>query len=242
LPFGDDLEPPFNILIVDDEAEAAGRIADALKRNGMHAAAVRNDTSIRKMLKHRDFDLLIVSGDASSALCRSVRSYSLIPIMLLVTTYDDAVVVDGLEAGADDCLPRTATTREMLARARALIRRATHTRGIASGSQSSMTFRGWRIDPLTRRLWNPAGVIVPLTGAEFDLLLAFCRNPGVVVTRRQLLASMHIGRASPVERSIDVHVSRLRRKIDRDSVNPLISTVRLGGYILSATVVVKPPE
>jgi two-component system OmpR family response regulator len=105
-----------------------------------------------------------------------------------------------------------------------------------------MTFRGWRIDPLTRRLWNPAGVIVPLTGAEFDLLLAFCRNPGVVLTRRQLLASMHIGRASPVERSIDVHVSRLRRKIDRDSVNPLISTVRLGGYILSATVVVKPPE
>lgn len=236
LPSGEHLEPPsFEILIAWDDVEAAGRLADAVEGSGMHAVVVSKGNSVRKILQNRDFDLLIVSGDASAALCRSVRSASLVPIMLLVTAYNDAVVVDGLAAGADDCLPRSATIREILARARALVRRAAYSRS-TGGSPCIMTFRGWRIDPLSRQLWDPAGVAVPVTGAEFDLLLAFCRNPGVVLARQQLLASMHVGRASPVERSIDVHVSRLRRKIERGSADPLIKTVRLGGYIFLAAV------
>ena len=103
-----------------------------------------------------------------------------------------------------------------------------------------LVFEGWEIDPASRQVRNPHGIQVQMTSAEFDLLLAFCRNPNRVLSREQLLELTHSGLAGPIERSIDVHVSRVRQKIESDPHDPfLIKTVRLGGYILTARVSMK---
>jgi two-component system OmpR family response regulator len=103
-----------------------------------------------------------------------------------------------------------------------------------------LVFEGWEIDPATRQVRNPHGVHVQLTSAEFDLLLAFCRNPHRVLSREQLLELTHGGLAGPIESSVDVHVSRIRQRIERDPHDPvLIKTVRLGGYIFTGKVSVR---
>lgn len=100
-----------------------------------------------------------------------------------------------------------------------------------------LRFDGWRLDPLRRQVHNPSDARVAMTTHEFDLLLAFCRNPGRVLTREQLLGVTHAGLAGPIERSIDVHISRLRQKIEVDARDPvLVKTVRLGGYMFTAAV------
>lgn len=100
-----------------------------------------------------------------------------------------------------------------------------------------LRFDGWRLDPLRRQLHDPRNTRISLTTAEFDLLLAFCRNPGRVLSREELLTLTHAGLAGPVERSVDVHVSRIREKIETDPHEPaLLKTVRLGGYMFTARV------
>jgi two-component system OmpR family response regulator len=118
-----------------------------------------------------------------------------------------------------------------------LLRRAQGEYEPRTARSRPLQFCGWRIDPAGRQLQTPDGVVVALTSAEFDVLLAFCRNPGKVLSREQLLELTHGGLAGPVERSIDVHVSRIRQKIETDPGEPsLIKTVRLGGYIFTAVV------
>src|SRR3546814_2789158 len=110
-------------------------------------------------------------------------------------------------------------------------------RSSASAVPRAFRFAGWLIDPISRQLRNPEDVQVAMTSAEFDLLLAFCRNPGRVLSREQLLDLTHGGSAGPIERSIDVHVSRVRQKIEPDPSDPsFIKTVRLAGYIFTPAV------
>ncbi len=169
-------------------------------------------------------------------LTRELRARSGIPIIMLTSRKDDVDRILGLELGADDYLTKPFNPRELLARIRSLLRRASYGTKAKEG-MDVMTFAGWRIDPLSRELHDPEGAEVSMTTAEFDIILAFCNNPGRVMTREELLAMTHAGTAGPVQRSIDVHVSRVRQKIEPNlKEHAFIKTVRLGGYLFAPTV------
>jgi two-component system OmpR family response regulator len=148
----------------------------------------------------------------------------------------------GLELGADDYVPKPFSPRELLARIRAVLRRAGDAPGHAPGHRAdaasrSLRFAGWTLEPTRRRLLNPEGAEVALTGGEYDLLLALAERANRVLTRDMLLDLLRGRQAGPFDRAIDVAVSRLRRKLEDDGRNAqLIKTVRGGGYVLAATV------
>jgi two-component system OmpR family response regulator len=147
----------------------------------------------------------------------------------------------GLELGADDYLPKPFNPRELLARIRAVLRRAGEgsgrTREATRDANQVMRFSGWTLDPARRRLLNPDGVEVPLTGGEYDLLTALVDRANRVLTRDMLLDLLRGRQAGPFDRAIDVAISRLRRKLEDDGRHSqLIKTVRGGGYVLAATV------
>jgi two-component system OmpR family response regulator len=147
----------------------------------------------------------------------------------------------GLELGADDYVAKPFNPRELLARIRAVLRRATadSATGAAPGEPPAkvIRFSGWVLEPARRRLVNPQEVEVPLTGGEYELLLALIERPNRVLTRDMLMDLLRGRQAGPFDRAIDVAVSRLRRKLEDDGRNPqLIKTVRGGGYVLATSV------
>ena len=180
-------------------------------------------------------DVMLPREDGFS-ICRRLRATSGMPIIMLTALGEDVNRIVGLEIGADDYVTKPFNSRELVARIRALLRR-TREAPWSRGRPSAFHFAGWIVDPTARQLRNPDGVQVAMTSAEFDLLLAFCRNPGQVLSRERLLDLTHAGSAGPIERSIDVHVSRVRQKIEQDPRDPsFIKTVRLAGYIFTPVV------
>ena len=158
---------------------------------------------------------------------------------MLTAMGDETDRVVGLEMGADDYVPKPFSPRELLARAKAVLRRST---GLPVGPSAEpggrgLTFEGWRLDVAKRELWSPDDVLVQLSAGEFDLLVAFAEHPQRVLNRDQLLDLARGRTAMPFDRSVDVQVSRLRRKIEPDPKEPtLIKTVRSGGYIFTPAV------
>ncbi len=226
------------ILLVEDDAELAQMLVATLEDNGFIAFSARDTSQMDRLLALESVDLLILDimlpGEDGLSACRRVRAQSNMPIMMVTARDDEIDRVVGLELGADDYIGKPFGSRELVARIRALLRRATAEKPT---SPSILTFNGWEIDPRTRQLKDPVGVQVQLTSTEFDLLLALCRNPNRVLSREQLLELTHSGLAGPVERSVDVHISRVRQKIEPNAKDPaLIKTVRLGGYIFAANV------
>ena len=144
----------------------------------------------------------------------------------------------GLEMGADDYLPKPFNPRELLARIKAVLRRAEQAPAAAPAEPGTvLAFDGWRLDLDRRELQNPEGVLVPLSGGEYELLAALATHPGRVLSRDQLLDLTRGREAQPFDRSIDVQVSRLRRKIEAEPQEPvLIKTVRNGGYVFTPKV------
>jgi two-component system OmpR family response regulator len=144
----------------------------------------------------------------------------------------------GLELGADDYLAKPFNPRELLARIRAVLRRASGDGAAAKEPPAkAISFSGWTLEPSRRRLLNPDGVEVPLTGGEYELLLVLLDRPNRVLTRDMLMDLLRGRQAGPYDRAIDVAVSRLRRRLEDDGRNPaLIKTVRGGGYVLATTV------
>ena len=178
----------------------------------------------------------MLPGEDGFSICRRLRASSTIPIVMLTALGDEINRIVGIELGADDYVTKPFHPRELMARIKGLLRRASY--GADQPSQETpMRFAGWQIDPILRQLVDPEGVHVSMTTAEFDILLAFCRNPGRVMTREQILRLTHAGLAGPVERSIDVHISRVRQKIELNVREPaFIKTVRLGGYMFTPKV------
>jgi len=169
---------------------------------------------------------------------RWLRSQCDVPIVILTAMGEETDRVIGLELGADDYVPKPFSPRELLARIRAVLRRAgdggEHR---ADAAARSLRFAGWTLEPARRRLLNPDGVEVALTGGEYDLLLALVERANRVLTRDMLLDLLRGRQAGPFDRAIDVAISRLRRKLEDDGRNAqLIKTVRGGGYVLAATV------
>jgi two-component system OmpR family response regulator len=236
------MDPSPHILFVEDDPEIRGLVADFLRENGYRVTVARDGSDMDQLLAASRIDLLILDimlpGEDGLSLCRRVRAQSNTPVIMLTARGSEIERVVGLEMGADDYLTKPFSTHELLARIRAVLRR-TQVLAVpeSAGRPSVLTFAGWVLNLGARRLQAADGTRVPLTGAEFELLVAFCEHPNRVLTRDQLL-DLTRGRApGPFDRSVDVQVSRLRRKIEDNPKDPaLIQTVRAGGYIFTAQV------
>lgn len=237
------MQPPAanaQILIVEDDPDIGKLLALTMRENGMTPTIAEDGHVMQSLLRNNVFDLIILDvmlpGEDGLTLCRKIRADKTIPIILLTALGEEIDRIVGLEVGADDYVTKPFSPREVVARVRSLLRRASY--GLVSTvGQRKLRFDGWQIDPMRRQLHDPTNARVALTTTEFDLLVAFCRNPGRVITREELLSLTHAGLAGPIERSIDVHISRLRQKIEVDPREPLLlQTVRLGGYTFTAEV------
>ncbi|TAU79648.1 response regulator transcription factor (plasmid) [Rhizobium leguminosarum] len=233
-------EKKTEIMIAAAGGDVGQTLADAVIHEGMMATTVTFGARARALTGRHRFDLMILDAvvrpEDALHLCRQIRTLSTIPIIAVVAQGREDIILAAFESGADDCVSSPFGTREMIARIRSVLRRASHDRAMHS-LPKPFRFNGWRLDTWQRTLRRPDGAVVNVTAAEFDLLVVFCQNPGRILSREELLSSTHAGLAGPIERSIDVHISRLRHKIEDNPHNPsLVKTVRMGGYFFAAVV------
>jgi two-component system OmpR family response regulator len=234
-------DAPVRILLVEDDAEISHMLEEVLSANGFAARAVASSHDMDSLLQREHIDLVVLDvmlpGEDGFSICRRLRAASWMPIIMLTALGEPVDRIVGLEIGADDYVTKPFNSRELVARIRALLRRSRSADAMAGRVERPLGFVGWRIEPIERQLYSPEAVCVSTTSAEFDLLLAFCRNPGRILSREHLLELTHGGLAGPTERSVDVHITRIRQKIEPDPRDPtLIKTVRLGGYIFTPAV------
>lgn len=231
-----------HILVVDDDRQIRTMLARYLSDNGLRVAVADGGRQMAELIGKYRFDVVVLDvmmpGDDGFTLCQRLRATSTVPIILLTARGEDTDRVIGLELGADDYVAKPFNPRELLARIRAALRRAAMSAAPPPELLADrFRFAGWTLDTSRRTLVSPAGSLVELTTGEFDLLVALVQHPQQVLSRDQLLDYVH-GRSSlNIDRSIDVQVSRLRRKIEADPQAPeLVKTVRNGGYFFSAAV------
>jgi len=231
-----------HILVVDDDSEIRDLLSRFLGNHGYRVTAVPDGKQMYRALEDWRIDLIVMDlmlpGEDGLSLCRNLRAKSQIPIIMLTMIGEETDRIIGLEMGADDYLPKPFSPRELLARMKAVLRRARGDNALgATGGAISLTFADWKLDIGHRRLESPDGLLVDLSTGEFDLLVVLAEHSQRVLNRDQLLDLTH-GRAEALfDRSIDMQISRLRRKIEIDPANPeLIKTVRGGGYIFTPSV------
>ena len=234
-----------HILIVEDETSIRDMVAFALRKAGMEAMHAADARAAQSVIGERVPDLILLDwmlpGMSGIDLARRLRKDDLtreVPIIMLTARGEDVDRILGLEMGADDYLAKPFNPRELLARINAVLRRQAAAQTVsATNGAVALGFLGWRIDFRLRELRNPAGARVAMTSAEFDLLRTFCERPGRVLSRDSLLDLTQGRNAGSFERSIDVLVSRIRRKIEPDPQEPvMIKTVRSGGYMFTPAV------
>jgi two-component system, OmpR family, response regulator len=235
-----------HLLIVDDDRELCSLLSKFMTQHGYRISFAHSGKEMESVIATSRIDLVILDlmlpGDGGLVLCRRLRESNTIPIIMLTAMGDEIDRIIGLEMGADDYVVKAANPRELLARVRAVLRRTSSSgTGAPTDQKRVLEFAGWRLDVTHRQLFSSKKALVPLRAGEFELLLAFAERPRRVLSRDQLLDLARGRSASPFDRSIDVQVSRLRRKIEPDPKAPtLIKTVRSGGYLLAANVVVVP--
>lgn len=235
-----------HLLVVDDDPEIRGLVSQFLEPHGFRVSTAADGNAMRQIMANGQFDLIILDlmlpGDDGLVLCRELRSTSRVPVIFLTAAGGETDRVVGLEMGADDYLSKPFSTRELLARVRAVLRRTASPSAEENPEPygNVFMFTGWSLDTGRRQLRSPDGVLVELSGGEYELLLCFLKSPHIVLTRDQLLDCTRGRMAGPFDRAIDVQVGRLRRKIEVDPKNPdLIKTVRGGGYVLASQVAKK---
>lgn len=225
-----------HILIVDDNAEIRSLLKDFLQRRGMRVSLAKDGDELDAELERTTIDLIVLDvmmpGRSGLELCQEVRSRSRVPIIMLTAVTDTSDRIVGLEIGADDYMSKPFDPRELLARIRAVLRRQGGNLSEEPPSVSAVVkFAGWTLDLGRRRLTDSGGVRVELTRAEFNLLQALVEASGRVLSREQLIEQCGGNTSQSFDRSIDILVSRLRRKLDDDPRAPaMIETVRGGGY------------
>jgi two-component system OmpR family response regulator len=230
-----------HILVVEDDRETRELVTRYLSGRGFRVTAVRNGVEMRQAMEGGSFALLLLDlmlpGEDGLSICRKLRAVqATIPIIMLTALGEEADRIVGLESGADDYLPKPFSPRELVARITAVLRRGDAT-AIAVDPEARLSFVGFILEPARRRLLNPEGAEVELTGGEYDLLVALVRRPRRVLNRDQLLDLTRGREASPFDRSIDVQISRLRRKLQcAPQGAEIIKTVRFGGYVFAAEV------
>ena len=242
------METTPHILVVDDDREIRELLGKFLDQHGHRVTTAADGVEMRKALEDWSVDLIVLDlmlpGEDGLTLCRNLRAESDIPVIMLTAMGEDVDRIVGLEMGADDYIAKPFNPRELLARIKSVLRRTQAMPDRSAGPQGTLAdFVGWRLDMDKRELHSPDGVLVPLSGGEYDLLAVFITHPGRVLSRDQLLDLARGREAQPFDRSIDVQVSRLRRKIEDDPKEPsLIKTVRSGGYMFTPTVEIEGGE
>lgn len=231
-----------HLLLVDDERDIRDPLAQYLGRNGFRVSKAENAERARELLAGYAIDLVLLDimmpGEDGLALCGFIRATTNIPVILLTAKTEETDRIIGLEIGADDYVVKPFSPRELLARIKVILRRAGQGPApVRAPDAEAYAFGAWVLKTGERELVDRDGVATPLSTGEFNLLLAFVTHPKRVLTRDQLLDLTQGRELAAFERSIDNHISRLRRKIEEDPKDPaLIKTVWGGGYTLAADV------
>ncbi|MBK5265260.1 MAG: response regulator [Alphaproteobacteria bacterium] len=231
-----------HLLLVDDERSIREPLAQYLSKNGFRVTAVEGAAQARVRLAGNAIDLVILDimmpGEDGLSLCRNIRETSDIPVILLTAKSEETDRIVGLEMGADDYVLKPFSPRELVARIKVIFRRVA-TGGIRQRAPDAAgyAFAGWVLKTGERTLVDSDGVVLPLSTAEYNLMLTFATRPNQVLSRDQLLDITQGREANAFDRAIDNQISRLRRKVEEDPKNPrLIKTVWGGGYTLAAEV------
>jgi two-component system OmpR family response regulator len=227
------------ILMVDDDPGIRDVVSDFLVKHGYQVETAGDAREMEQALERGPIDLIVLDvmlpGEDGLAICRRLAVSEGPPIIMLSAMGEDTDRIVGLELGADDYLSKPCNPRELLARVRAVLRRAEQ-RGQTSAVNAGCEFAGWRLDLVRRELRSPQGVVVNLSSGEFSLLRAFVERPQRVLTRDQLLEFARGPDSDAFDRAIDVQISRLRRKLDDGGGQDLIRTVRNEGYMFTPKV------
>lgn len=239
----EETSPVAHIAICDDDPDLRHLLGQLLEENGYAIARMGSGKELDRHLRSgAQTDLVILDimlpGQTGIEICRKIRASSDLPVIMLTARGDETDRIVGLEIGADDYVSKPFSPNELLARIKALLRRARMSGGARTGERvRKYEFDGWQLDILRRELRNPAGVIIDLSAGEYGLLLAFLEMPQRILSRDQLLEAARSTDVANLDRSIDVQVSRLRRKIDTAAESEsLIKTVRGAGYLFAPNV------
>jgi two-component system OmpR family response regulator len=224
-----------HILIVDDDREIRDLLQEFFLKHGLRVSVAGDAEEMQAAMRGAAVDLVILDvmlpGKSGLDICREIRAWSRVPIIMLTAVTETVDRVVGLEMGADDYVPKPFDPRELLARVRAVLRRPAMTGPSQQREPQIYKFAGWTFDCARRRLIAPGDVRVELTTAEFNLLQALVRSAQRVLSREQLMDLAGGDGTMSYDRSVDILVSRLRRKMEDDPRAPkLILTVRGGGY------------
>lgn len=230
------------ILMVDDDPGIRDVVSDFLGKHGYRVETAADAPEMERVLRQGSVDLIVLDvmlpGEDGLAICRRLTAAEGgPPIIMLSAMGEDTDRIVGLELGADDYLAKPCNPRELLARVRAVLRRAEQRTGGSGELGAGCEFAGWRLDLVRRELRSPQGVVVNLSTGEFSLLRAFVERPQRVLTRDQLLEFARGPDSDAFDRAIDVQISRLRRKLDDSGGgHELIRTIRNEGYMFTAKV------
>ena len=234
------------IAIVEDDREIRELALALFRREGFEAVACEHAAALDALMVNTRPSLIVMDvmmpGEDGLSVCRRLAANGGPPVILVTARGEDIDRIIGLEVGADDYLPKPFNPRELVARARAVLRRASRAApepasGEGALDSETLLFEGWKLETASRSFTDPAGQAVELSAGEYDMLLAFVKHPQRVLSRDFLMDWTKGREATPFDRSIDSMMSRLRRKLGDDSAAPrLIRTVRNGGYLFAATV------
>ncbi|RAH98959.1 DNA-binding response regulator [Acuticoccus sediminis] len=228
-----------NVVVVEDDPDIADLVASLLRKEGYGVAVAGDGAALDAVMSHMRPDLIILDvmlpGEDGLAICRRIRARDQVPILMLTAKSDEIDRVLGLEMGADDYVVKPFGPRELVARVRARLRRASDPAPVRTNRRYA--FDRFVIDLDARQFTTEEGDEVALTTGEFDLLACFVGAPRRVLTRDYILDKIRGRDADPFDRTVDMLVSRLRRKLDAASPgSALVGTVRNGGYLFTATV------
>ena len=231
-----------HILIVDDDREIRSLLRDYLEKNGYRASVAADGKGMRRALEQSHVDLIVLDlmlpGEDGLALCRELRAHSQVPVLMLTALGEEVDRIVGLEVGADDYLAKPFSPRELVGRIKAILRRTAYMpREPVAEDVKGYRFGDWRLDTTTRTLEHTDGAETALSGAEFRLLAILLAHPKRVLSRVQLMELLRGRDMDPLDRSIDVRISRLRQTLRDEARSPtIIKTVYGEGYFIGVPV------
>jgi two-component system OmpR family response regulator len=231
-----------HLLLVDDDLEVLALLQKFLQQHGYSVDVATDGGELWRALENRLPDLVLLDvmlpGDSGLVLCQQLRARHNVAVIMLTAMGELSDRVVGLELGADDYLTKPFDARELLARVRAVLRRTGEASPVGPDtSRAVLEFAQWQLDVTRRELRSQDKVMIPLSTGEFELLLVFVEHPRRVLSRQQLLDMARGETYDAFDRSVDVQVSRLRRKLEGDiNSEPMIRTIRNGGYLFTPEV------
>ncbi|WP_267389776.1 response regulator transcription factor [Sphingomonas sp. GC_Shp_3] len=236
------MDPHTRLLIVDDDPGIRELTAAFLSGHGYRVDTAESGADMRRALALNSYALIVLDvmmpDEDGLTILRSLDRASSPPVIILSVIGQDIDRIVGLELGADDYIAKPANPRELLARIRSVLRREAVRSGPVTqeSTRTWQRFAGWRFDPIGRELIDPDDVMINLSDGEFRLLIVLVERSRRVLTRDQLLDLSRGSNAEHFDRAIDVQISRLRKKLQRDGAEDLIRTVRNEGYLFAAEV------